>query len=192
MINEDDYISVLQIRDYAYCPRVVYFRNVLHIEERLTEAMLYGREKHEEFSLAPLIPKLKPVKIIENVELISHRLRIKGKVDIIIITRYNEYIPVEIKWSELEKGMARRQHKAQIIAYALLIEDNFNTTVKRGLIYYSRSKKFSNIIITESDKRLIKNYIVKIYEIYKERIPKDSQNSTQCKDCGYNRYCQRL
>ena len=50
--EEVQFITVVDVRDYAYCPRVVYFTRVLHLRERVTEAMEYGRERHEEPPLA--------------------------------------------------------------------------------------------------------------------------------------------
>lgn len=47
-----NFFRLEEVRDYAYCPRVVYFTKVLHLRERVTEAMEYGRERHEEPPLA--------------------------------------------------------------------------------------------------------------------------------------------
>lgn len=190
VMDEDRYISVVDVRDYVYCPRVIFFKNVLHLKERVTEAMLYGKESHEEPPIAPLAPKLRPAKIIKGIELISHRLKLRGKVDMIIITKHGEYVPVEVKWSEANRDVPKRQHKAQIVAYAILIEENFNTTVKRGLIYYSRSKRFLETSLTSRDKWQVEKYIKQIYQIIKsEEIPYTRQDLKHCQDCGYKHYC---
>ncbi|MHC1637479.1 MAG: CRISPR-associated protein Cas4, partial [Candidatus Nezhaarchaeales archaeon] len=164
---------------------------VLHLRERITEAMQYGKEQHEDPPLTPLIPKLKPIQIMRNVELTSHKLKLTGKIDTIMVTRHGEYIPIEVKWSEPKHpGKPRRQHKAQLTAYALLIEENFKTTVKRAIIYYSRSRQLMEIPLTSQDKQQIKQYIQQIYKIIqKEETPNIKQNPKQCQDCGYKLYC---
>ena len=190
--EEDQFITVVDVRDYAYCPRVVYFAHVLHLRERVTEAMQYGKEQHEEPPLALLMLKLRPARIMRNVELTSHKLKLTGKIDMVVVTKYGEYVPVEVKWSEPKhSGKPRRQHKAQLTAYALLIEDNFKTTVKRAIIYYSRSRQLIEIPLTSQDKQQVKRYIQQIYEIIQdEEVPNIEQDLKQCQDCGYRPYCQ--
>jgi CRISPR-associated exonuclease Cas4 len=189
--EEVPFITVVDVRDYAYCPRVVYFTRVLHLRERVTEAMEYGREEHEEPPLAPLVPRLKPAKIIRGVELTSRRLRLTGKVDMIVVTKHGEYVPVEVKWSEPRAGRPRRQHRAQLAAYALLIEDEFSTTVKRAIIYYSRAGKLMEVALTDHDKRQVKEFVDRIYEVIRsEEVPEVRQDEKQCRDCGYRMYCK--
>ncbi|RLF09484.1 MAG: CRISPR-associated protein Cas4 [Thermoprotei archaeon] len=190
-MEDAPYITVVDVRDYAYCPRVVYFTHVLHLKERITEAMQYGKEHHEDPPLAPLMPKLKPKHVIKNVELTSSKLKLMGKVDTIVVTKHGEYIPVEVKWSEPRQGKPRRQHKAQLIAYALLIEENYSTTVKRAVIYYSRAGRLIEMPITSQDKRQVKRMIKQIYQVIRsEEMPEVKFKPKQCVDCGYKCYCQ--
>ena len=190
--EERPYITVVDVRDYAYCPLVPYHTLVLHIKERETEAMQYGKELHEQPPLAPVIPKLKAQKILKNIEFTSHRHKLTGKVDCIVVTRHNEYIPVEAKWSEPKHpGKPRKHHRIQLAAYALLIEEHYKTTVKRALLYYSRSQQLMEIPITSHDKQQVKEIIRKIYKmIQTEEPPKVKPNPKQCQDCGYQPYCQ--
>ena len=190
MSEETPYITVVDVRDYAYCPKVIYFTRVLHLRERVTEAMEYGKEGHEEPPLAPLMPKLRPVKIMRDVELTS-KLGLTGKVDMVVVTKHGEYVPVEVKWSEPRAGKPKRQHKAQLTAYALLIEERFKTTVKRAIIYYSRAQRLMEVPLTDHDKRRVKQFINHIYEIIRrEELPEVRQSEEQCRDCGYRVYCR--
>jgi len=189
--EEDQFITVVDVRDYAYCPRVVYFTKVLHLRERVTEAMEYGRERHEEPPLAPLVPKLKPVKVMRDVELTSRKLMLTGKVDLIVVTKHGEYVPVEVKWSEPQAGGPKRQHRVQLTAYALLIEDAFETTVKRAIVYYSRAGKLLQVALTDHDKRQVKQIVKRIYEVIRgEELPEVKKDEEQCADCGYRPYCK--
>ncbi len=190
--SEESYITVVDVRDYALCPKIIYFTKVIHLRERITEAMIFGREFHEEPPLAPIIPKLKPKQILKNLQLISHKLRLIGKADYIIITKHGEYIPVDVKWSDPEKGdKPQRHHKIQLTAYAMLIEENFKTTVKRALIYYSRAGKLIEFKISNHEKREVKSIINRIYEaIRSEEPPKVKPNPKKCMNCGYQKYCQ--
>ena len=187
-----EYITASDIKRYGYCPKIIYFTHVLHLEERVTEAMEYGREIHREKHVQPLIAKIKPSKILRNYELKSDSLKITGKPDFILVTKFNEYIPVEVKWAEEEfKGEVRRDHKYQIGAYALLIDEAFKTTVKRGYIYYLRSKRIVEVKITSSLKKEVMRIIKKIYSIVNDEVePKVKVGKSKCENCGWRKYCR--
>ncbi|MEM2195367.1 MAG: hypothetical protein QW803_13025 [Candidatus Methanomethylicia archaeon] len=68
------YITVVDVKNYSLCPMIAYYNNVLHIYERVTETMELGKEIHDEGFLSHLIPKLKAVKVLRNIELTSGRL----------------------------------------------------------------------------------------------------------------------
>jgi len=128
------YISVSDLKNYAYCPYIVFIKKVLNIGDIVTEYMLYGKEIEKDRILLSIYRYVKGVKILRSVMLISKRFSITGCVDYIIIDKYRQYIPVDIKWCEDDKP--RIDHKVQICAYAFMIEENFNTLCKFGILYY--------------------------------------------------------
>ncbi|MEM1546885.1 MAG: CRISPR-associated protein Cas4 [Candidatus Methanomethylicia archaeon] len=185
------YITAIDVRDYAFCPMKVYYVNVLHIHERTTEAMELGREIHDEKTLTHLIPKFKAVKILRNVELVSSKLRVMGRIDYILITKFNEYIPADMKWSEPEYGLAQKQHRMQMATYSLLIEESYKTIVKRAVIYYSRAGKTIIVPITDSLKSQVADAIDKIYRMIRsEEEPKVRISLKRCVNCNYMSYCK--
>lgn len=185
------YITAIDVRDYAFCPMKVYYVNVLHIYERTTEAMELGREIHDEKPLAHLIPKLKAVKVLRNVELVSDRLKVVGRVDYIFVTKFNEYIPADMKWSNPEYGIAQKQHRMQIATYSLLIEEAYKTVVKRAVMYYLRAGKTVIVPVTDSLKNQVREAIDKIYEmIENEAEPRVRISLKRCINCSYMSYCR--
>ncbi|MEM2104504.1 MAG: PD-(D/E)XK nuclease family protein [Candidatus Bathyarchaeia archaeon] len=68
------------------------------------------------------------------VPLVSKRLQLQGVVDCIIRTAKGEYVSVEYKNMNSDRGKAYMDHKYQLVAYALLVEGNFGTVVKRGFV----------------------------------------------------------
>lgn len=189
---EKQYITASDVKRYAYCPKIIYFTHVLHIEERITEAMEYGKELHKEEYILPVIAKIKPVKIIKNPELVSSKLKVSGKPDFILVTRFREYIPVEVKWSEEEfKGQARKDHKLQLATYALLIDEKYSTNVKRGYIYYVRSGRIVEVHIPYSLKKTAIKTIRKIYSIVaEEKEPEVRISREKCANCGWRKWCK--
>ena len=187
-----EYITANDVKRYAYCPKIIYFTHVLHLEERVTEAMEYGRELHKDEFILPIIARIKPVKVLKGVELVSDRLGVTGKPDFILITRFNEYIPVEVKWAEeVIKGRAREDHKYQLSTYALLIEERYSTTVKRGYIYYVKSKSIVEVHLSNDLKGEVKRALKEIYEIIEgEREPEVKVSKSRCENCGWKKYCR--
>lgn len=187
----EEYFTVVDVKHYAYCPMTVYFTHVLHLEERVTEAMTYGMEYHDESVVAPIAASLKASKIIRGLELISDKLKLKGKLDYLIITRYGELVPVEVKWAEPEKEAAKRDHKLQLASYALMVEEALGKPVKRAVVYYTRTHKLVSVPIDEALKKYTKRILASIERIVSaEEPPKLVAKPSRCENCGFKQYCK--
>lgn len=185
----DELITAADLKRYAWCARILYYTHVLHLEERITDAMQMGKEEHDESILAPVIANLRGKKVIKEPLLINTNLRITGKPDYIIETKFGDLIPVEIKYASAEKYV-KKDHKLQLAIYALLIEDEYKKIVKRAAVYYLLSKKIIKIDITSDLKRYAIDAIKGAYRIIEnEEFPKVKQPKSKCMNCGYFRYC---
>lgn len=71
---------------------------------------------------------------MQGVILYSEKLRLKGKPDY-IIKNGNEYVPVEVKTGRTP-NMPYKNHVAQLFAYCALIEENFASRPKYGVVKY--------------------------------------------------------
>jgi CRISPR-associated exonuclease Cas4 len=186
-----EYITAADIKRYAWCPRIIYFTHVLHLEERVTEAMEEGKEEHDDAIIAPIVAQLKARKVIKGLNLVSDTLRLSGKPDFILDTKFGELVPVEVKVASLyTSSKAKKDHVMQLACYALLIEDNFKRVVKRCVVYYLRDKRVAYVALTNDLKLEAKKAIDKAYKIIEqEEMPKVRQPISKCKNCGYYRYC---
>ena len=187
----EKFITAVEVKHYAYCPRIVWFTHVLHLHEPVTEAMELGSEEHDESFITPLIRMVGAVRVLRNVELESERLRLRGKVDFVLITRFGEHVPVEVKWAEPARGGGpKRDHKLQLAAYALMLEELTGRPVKRAAIYYARVGKIVVFPLDEHEKREAKRIIRRVHEMVETgkepavRVPK-----SRCINCGFRRYC---
>jgi CRISPR-associated exonuclease Cas4 len=186
-----EYITAADIKRYAWCPRIIYFTHVLHLEERVTEAMEEGKEEHDDAIIAPIVAQLKARKVIKGLNLVSDTLRLSGKPDFILDTKFGELVPVEVKVASLDTiSKAKKDHVMQLACYALLIEDNFKRVVKRCAVYYLKDKRVVYVALTNDLKLEAKKAIDKAYKIIEqEEMPKVRQPISKCKNCGYYRYC---
>ncbi len=191
MSYEEGDITVVELKRYAYCPRILFITHVLHLDEVVSEAMEAGLEQHDDAIITPIVAKLKALRVLRSIELRSELLKMGGKPDYLIITRNKEYIPVEVKWASSDKGRVRWDHKLQLAAYALLVEENFKTTVKRGYIYYLKDRRVAGLVIDEGLKNLTRRIVENIHKIIlEERDPGIVSPPTRCVNCGYKAYCR--
>ncbi len=64
--SEQGFFTVVDIKRYAYCPRIIFITSVLHLEERESEAMEMGAEEHDTSFITPLLAKLRVSRVFEG------------------------------------------------------------------------------------------------------------------------------
>jgi len=193
-------ITVTDIKHYLYCPKIIYFEHILHAKPILGSQQREGREQHQEYvrkearrlGAIYYIPNLREAKKLYFTKLTSKTLNLKGIIDLIIKTNKNEYIPVEYKNTRTDHGRPWTDHKYQLVAYALLIDENYKTNVKRGLINYIPEETIIKIEITQTMKTHVKRIIGNIQKIIREeKPPKIRVAKYKCTGgCGYRYLCQ--
>lgn len=188
-------ITPSEILEYLYCPRFIYFQNILKIaqyEERRYKVRK-GRQVHEDRlkqNKEYLRKKIPVVRKESNVYLAHLQIGIRGIVDEILYLKDGTLAPVDYKYTPFrEKSF--KTHTYQLIAYGMLIEKMYSKPVKKGYIFYIRNgSKPSEIQITDEYKRrliVIKNKILEL--IHDERIPKKTKYLIRCRDCTYKHIC---
>jgi CRISPR-associated exonuclease Cas4 len=186
-------ISPSLLMEYWYCPRFIYFMEVLKIrqyeEKRLK--VLIGREIHEKKALQPdyLRKKLGVIKQEKNVYLSAPELGICGILDEILFLEDGSI-------SLLDYKFAYNKHKfktqfLQNVLYAMLIESNYHTGVDSCYIVYTREKNEPvRYPVTTRDKEKILDSIKKVNRIVKEGYyPPATPDRKKCGDCTYRRIC---
>ncbi|MFB3766367.1 MAG: CRISPR-associated protein Cas4 [Methanotrichaceae archaeon] len=139
-------ITVSDVKQYLYCPKIVYFDHVLHVPKPPDQKLETGKEKHDDITAKERRRKGATFYILNSIKqklfhvaLESSTLCLKGVLDYLIKTE-REYIPVDYKFGISNAGNVHLNHKYQLVAYALLVEDCSKTIVRRGYVYYSRDK----------------------------------------------------
>ncbi|MGF3522628.1 MAG: CRISPR-associated protein Cas4 [Candidatus Bathyarchaeia archaeon] len=194
------FISVTDVKHYVYCPRLIYFDRVLHATPIFGSQQEEGKESHEdyvakEFRRKDAIyysPEFSGAEKMLFTPLSSSKLGLQGNVDCIIKTSKNEFIPVEYKNMQSDKGRVCMDHKYQLVAYALLIEDNFDTVVKRGFVNYIPEELILQFEITPTMKTHVKRMIGHIKRIIQtEELPPVHVAKYKCQGgCGHKQTCQ--
>ena len=186
-------ITPSHIIEYLFCPRFIYFQNVLNIpqhEEKSFKAMK-GRKIHQ-------------LKIVTNKEYLRKKIGVKekhldvylttdllrGKVDEVLLLNDNTMAPLDYKFAKYN-DVIYSTYKTQLICYGILIEKNFKKPVNKGFLVYVRSKnKLLEIAINEKDKNDIFSKIDKVINIIENNIfPKSTKYKSKCLTCTYRNIC---
>jgi len=197
----EDCISVTDIKQYIYCPRIVYFDRVLHAKPIFGAQQSDSKQLHEDYATKELkrkdaiyySPEFTGAEKFMYITLNSNQYRLQGNIDCIIKTARNEYIPIDYKNMKSDKGRIRMQHKYQLVGYALLIEDNFNTIVKQAFVNYIPENIVLQFEITPTMKTFVKRIIGHIKRIIQEEeLPPIRVAKHKCTGgCGHKQTCQQ-
>ena len=181
--------SVTDIKHYAYCPVIIYITHFLGVREEATEYMKYGSEIETKDIVTAAVKMVKAKRILRSIQ-VSSRLGFSGVVDYLLVTRFNEYVPMEIKWSEIE-DKARVDHVLQLAAYSIAIEETFNTVVKLALIHYVRGSGgvFVRVHVTQPLRDRVIGALNEMRRISGGDLKGVRVNRRRCISCNYRAYC---
>lgn len=193
------YVRVVDLKHYLYCPRIVYFDRVLAVSMQRSSHHMSSLDEHERleeldkrrkgglFYSSDLANASKRFKV----HLFSDRLKLEGVLDCLLILG-EEMIPVDYKRMKSLKGRPWLDHKVQLTAYSLLLEDVFNTVVKRGYVYYVPEEKVLEVVFTNSMKSYVRRVVSYVEEVVREeQLPPVRVGLSKCLGCGYYWICRR-
>jgi CRISPR-associated exonuclease Cas4 len=181
------------IIEYLFCPRYTYFEYVLCVpqyEEKYYKVNK-GRDVHEKKSKQNI--DYTRQKIGVQSKLINQYLcndYLRGEVDEVLFLLNGDMSALDYKYAEY-KDIVYDTYKTQLYCYAVLIEHNFNKTVNKGYLVYTRSKnKLIEVEITKNNKEEIKTVCKEINKIIdKNYFPKSTKYKKRCLNCTYKNIC---
>lgn len=186
-------ITPSHIIQYLYCPRFTYFEYVLGIPqyEEKNYKVLKGRALHLEKLLRNKGYLRKKIGAVDkHLDQYLTNSLIRGKVDEVLLLRDGTMAPLDYKFAEY-KGKIFRTYRTQLIAYAWLIEDNFQREVKKGFLVYTRSKNhLEEVAIRKGQIEEVKKAAENILKIIdKNYYPKATKIKKRCLNCTYRNIC---
>lgn len=190
-------LEVTDIKQFIYCPRIVYYRYCLPRIRPVTSLMEEGVRQHEAEEDREERRNLHNygLKVGErffHLSLQSAQLSLTGKVDLIIATPARtapgaEAIVVEYKYSENKAGA---HFKLQLTAYALLLEEAWNIPVRKAFLYSLPLKRAEAIPITQLQRNKVLQTVQQIKHIVESEIlPPPPTTQSRCISCEFRRFC---
>lgn len=186
-------VTPSHILEYLYCPRFTYYEYVLCIpqyEERHYKIMK-GRQLHD-------------LKLERNKEYLRKRVGVadkfvdqyltnellRGVIDEVLLLNDGTMAPLDYKFAKFEDRIYET-YRTQLECYAVLIEENFERSVKKGFLVYTRSSnKVVEVEISEAAKQEIRDTCNKVKEIiFHNYFPKATKYKQRCIGCTYRNIC---
>lgn len=184
-------IRVNDLKQFAYCPRIVFYQYTMPVEHRATFKMEHGksievraedlekRRRLREYGLADGTRRF-------QVWMRSPRLGLSGRVDLLIETADGMF-PVDFKDTT---APVRHNHRVQLCAYALLIEDTFRRPARVGFIYRVPRNDVTAVEMSPELRTETLQGIDGIRRLIRsERMPDATTVRSRCTDCEYRNYC---
>jgi CRISPR-associated exonuclease Cas4 len=120
--------------------------------------------------------------------LVSEKLGMSGSVDKLIRSD-EEVIPCVIKTGKCPEFSVWRSERVQLAAYAMLIEEEFETTVKRGFVEYIRTAEFRESRIRKKDRALALQILKRVKRIKRGAFPEKGVHAP-CDTCSFIDRCE--
>lgn len=184
-------ITPTELRQFHYCPRVVFFERCTPISRRQTILMMHGQEKHQAEQQRERRRQLSRYELTEgerqyNVKLTNEALGLTGEMDLLIV-QDDRAFPVEFKHSRRPPTPG---HKLQLCAYALLVEAELNLSVPHGYWFSSRTRERHTIAFDTRLRNRTKKAIETVRDlIQKERCPEPTKQVNKCLECELKNFC---
>jgi len=188
-------LRVSDLKQYSYCPRVVYYTYCVPGVRPTTFKMQMGEQAQKRVSRLETRRTLRAYGVEEgkrhfHVALRSWELGLSGQVDLVIEAQVDgkrRAIPVDFKLSRRPPGL---NLKVQLACYALLLERTWQTKVTEGFIHLIPSRSRVRVAMEQRLLRKAKALVAEVRAMVEsQRMPPPTPRRARCVDCEFRRFC---
>jgi CRISPR-associated exonuclease Cas4 len=196
-LPHDRLLDVTDLKQYAYCHRIPFYRYCLPRIRPITYSMREGIRSHEEEATREERRSLRSYGLttgerVFDLVLRSDALGLVARLDLAI--RYTdpnnateEAIVVDYK---LTRDPARDHYRLQLAAYALLLEEAWQIPVRRAFLYHIPLRRAEELPMTAALGRRVRSTIQAIQaSVRDEQMPPPPTNRGRCVTCEFRRFC---
>jgi CRISPR-associated exonuclease Cas4 len=186
-----DLIPVTDLKQWAYCPRVVYYHRVMPAPARPTYKMKEGLAAQDLIENLETRRKLREYGFdgtrrrfglwLENKE-----LGLAGKIDL-LLEADDEIAVVDFKLTSGEPG---RNHRVQLAGYSLLAEAALAFPARRAFLYRIPDNRIFAEPVTEELRQAVKTAVTDIRRMGDTQFcPDPTKVRGRCVECEFANYC---
>lgn len=191
--------TVTDLKQYAFCPRIVFYTYCLPLIRPVTGKMEEGRLAHEEARDRERRRTLRVYGLEEarrhfDVQVASEELGLTGRIDLVLEVipnpsgpRGRELIPVDYKQTDRRAGPHVRW---QLAAYGIMLEETWGGIVRRGFLYSLLTRRAEEVTLTRSMRQELREIVAAMREmVERERMPDPPPSRKPCVNCEFRRFC---
>jgi CRISPR-associated exonuclease Cas4 len=186
-----DLLAVTELRQWVYCPRVVYYHQVMPGAGQSTYKMKEGVRAQELIEGLEMRRTLREYGL-EGVErefgvwLEDEVVGLTGKVDLLL--RGEGYgAVVDFK---LTSGEVGENHRMQLAGYAVLVEAVLGVPVRMAFLFRIPDSKVFPVAVTEELRRGAAGTVRAIQDMRRtQELPEATAVRARCSECEYANYC---
>lgn len=188
---DDHPLIVTDLKQYTYCPRVVYFERCLADVRPTTYKMEAGADEHERERKRAARRSLAAYGVSDgtrqfDVVVESTAYMLRGLIDEVVTTASGGMFPVDYK--QAKKVSAN--HRAQLCAYALLLEAMYGVTIQRGFIYLIGKREAVEVKFTKNLRGRTQSKLEAMAHMVRhETMPPPTTTQSRCFSCEFRRFC---
>ncbi len=184
-------LTVTDLKQWSYCPRIPFYHHVMPVEIARTYKMERGRNVEAAVQAMEMRRGFRRYGLERGerrfgVWLHSPRLGLAGKLDLLIVAEDACY-PVDFKDTE---GGVRHNHRIQLAAYAMLVEDSFKRPVPMGFVYLVPARQLVAVPVGDKERGQAEVALSSIRRaIEREEMPEPTEAMARCTACEFRNYC---
>ncbi len=187
--------TVTDLKQYAYCPRVVFYTYCLPLLRPTTFKMEAGIAAHEKAREQERRRTLSAYGLVEgkrhfDIWVESPILGLRGRVDLVIEVgegEGRELIPVDYKHTRRRIG---RHIRRQLTAYGMMLEETWGGVVRRGFVYSLMTRRAEEVALTERLRAEVREMVTEMREMVdREVMPDPPKSHRPCVNCEFRRFC---
>lgn len=184
-------LPVTELRQWTYCPRVVYYHLLMGGAGRATYKMEEGLRAQELIESLEMRRTLREYGL-EGAErefgvwLSDGRTGLAGKLDLLLRMEESAAV-VDFK---LTSGEVGENHRVQLAGYAVLVESALGLSVPMTFLFRIPDNKVFPVAVTEELRARVASAVGAINRMrVTEELPGATAVRARCVECEYANYC---
>lgn len=183
----DDFLPISALQHYAFCPRQF---ALIHLEQAWEENYwtAQGRLLHERVDNGE--PEQRGnVRFERGVAVISHRLHITGKLDLLEIESRppGSFFPVEYKRG---KPKVEDWDRVQVCAQILCLEEMRDICIEEGALWYWQVRKRERVVIDDALRIHTETIIAEAQRVLTNGVTPKPVFDVRCRACSLIDLCE--
>ena len=179
------------LRQFLYCPRVVYFSHVVPVARVETFKMSAGRDAEREHARLERRRNLARYGLDQgdrryDVRVSCAALGVSGTVDEVVSSPAGP-VPVEVKFTE---GGVALGHKIQLVVYGMALEEEAGQEILRGFVHLVPGRRTVAVAFDAKLRAAARDVARRIRELVEHQdFPPPADRPGKCDGCELRCFC---